>query len=89
MTSPKPLETIHDLFATTRRPTAIESDTGEGFQGDVYEELAKLEYIYVDELSAETVDNSYSKPHQPITLVDFLKAWLSWQRWAWWKSLIL
>ena len=73
MPSPKPLETIHDLFATTRRPTAIESDTGEGFQGDVYEELAKLEYIYVDELSAETVDNSYSKPHQPITLVDFFE----------------
>ena len=72
MLKPRPLESIHDLFATTRRPPD-ELDTDEGFQGDVYEELAKLEYIYVDELSAETVDNSYSKPHQPISLVDFFE----------------
>ena len=73
MLNPRPLESIHDLFATTRRPPDSEAGTDEGFQGDVYEELAKLEYIYVDELSAEMVDNSYSKPHQPISLVDFFE----------------
>lgn len=73
MPNSKPLETIHDLFATTRRPTATEPDADGSFQGDVYEELAKLDYIYVDELTAETVDNSDSKPHHPITLVDFFE----------------
>ncbi|WP_296244187.1 MULTISPECIES: hypothetical protein [unclassified Psychrobacter] len=69
----KPLDTIHDLFATTRRPSDDESRTDTGFQGDVYEALSKLDYIYVDELTAENVDNSDTKPHQPISLVDFFE----------------
>ena len=51
MLSPKPLETIHDLFATTRHPSDEQSAIDIGFQGDVYEELDKLDYIYVDELT--------------------------------------
>ena len=73
MHNPRPLETIHDLFATTRRPSDDESEADIDFQGDVYEALAKLEYIYVDELTAENVDNSHIKPHQPISLVDFFE----------------
>ncbi|WP_079693000.1 esterase/lipase family protein [Psychrobacter sp. DAB_AL43B] len=71
MRSPKPLNSIHDLFATTRRPPDADSESD--FQGDVYEELDKLEYIYVDELSAENVDNSDTQPYQPISLVDFFE----------------
>ncbi|OXL24105.1 triacylglycerol lipase, partial [Psychrobacter sp. DAB_AL32B] len=71
MRSPKPLNSIHDLFATTRRPPGADSESD--FQGDVYEELDKLEYIYVDELSAENVDNSDTQPYQPISLVDFFE----------------
>jgi len=64
-----PLKSIHDLFATTRRPP--EEDLDSRFQGDVYEELDKLEYIYVDELTAENVYIDDVKPHHPISLVDF------------------
>ena len=73
MPSSKPLNSIHDLFATTRRPSDVESGTDSDFHGDVYEELDKLEYIYVDELTAENVDNSDTQPYQPITLVDFFE----------------
>lgn len=73
MLSPKPLDTKLDLFAASRRPFDDESGTDTDFQGDVYEALAKLEYIYVDELTAENVANSDTKPHQPISLVDFFE----------------
>lgn len=77
MPNPRPIETIHDLFATTRRPSDGELSAKADFQDDVYEALAELDYIYVDELIAKNVDNSVIKPHQPISLVDFLKAWRS------------
>lgn len=73
MLTPRPLESIHDFFATTRRPPEMVADADEGFQGDVYEELAKLEYIYVDDFAAESVDDGYTKPHKPISLVDFFE----------------
>ncbi|WP_339663665.1 alpha/beta fold hydrolase [uncultured Psychrobacter sp.] len=73
MPNPRPIETIHDLFATTRRPSEEELGVKADFHGDVYEALAKLDYIYVDELVAENVDNSVIKPHQPISLVDFFE----------------
>lgn len=71
MRSPKSLNTIHDLFATTRRPPDADSESD--FQGDVYEELDQLEYIYMDELTAKTVDNRDTQPYQPISLVDFFE----------------
>lgn len=76
MPSPRHLDTIHDVFATTQQPYDIESaETSDEaiFQGDVYEELDKLEYIYVDELTASTVDDPYIRPYQPISLVDFFE----------------
>ena len=74
MLSPKPLNSIHDLFATARRPSdEEESAIDAGFQGDVYEELDKLDYIYVDETTAENVDNSDTQPYKPISLVDFFE----------------
>ena len=73
MLSPKPLNSIHDLFATARRPSDEESAIDAGFQGDVYEELDKLDYIYVDETTAENVDNSDTQPYKPISLVDFFE----------------
>lgn len=73
MLSPKPLNSIHDLFATARLPSDEESAIDAGFQGDVYEELDKLDYIYVDETTAENVDNSDTQPYKPISLVDFFE----------------
>ena len=73
MRSPKPINSIHDLFATTRRPSDEESALDAGFQGDVYEELDKLEYIYVDELTEKSFNHSDVQPHQPISLVDFFE----------------
>ena len=66
-----PLKSIHDLFATTRRPPEVDLDSR--FQGDVYEELDKLEYIYMDELTAENFYIDDVKPHHPISLVDFFE----------------
>ena len=73
MLSPKPLNSIHDLFATARLPSDEESAIDAGFQGDVYEELDKLDYIYVDERTAENVDNIDTQPYKPISLVDFFE----------------
>lgn len=73
MPNPRPIETIHDLFATTRRPSDGELSAKADFQDDVYEALAELDYIYVDELIAKNVDNSVIKLHQPISLVDFFE----------------
>jgi len=73
MLSPKPLETIHDLFATTRRPSDEQSAIDIGFQGDVYEELDKLDYIYVDELTEKSVNHSDVQPYQPLSLVGFFE----------------
>ena len=73
MLSPKPLETIHDLFATTRRPSDEQSAIDIGFQGDVYEELDKLDYIYVDELTEKSVNHTDIQPYQPLSLVGFFK----------------
>jgi pimeloyl-ACP methyl ester carboxylesterase len=72
MRSPKPLETIHDFFATTQLPDE-ESAVDAGFQGDVYEELDKLEYIYIDELTEQSVNHHEVQPHQPISLVNFFE----------------
>ena len=73
MLSPKPLETIHDLFATTRRPSDEQSAIDIGFQGDVYEEMDKLDYIYVDELTEKSVNHSDVQPYQPLSLVGFFE----------------
>lgn len=76
MPKSKPIDTIHDLFATTRRAPEADpsSDVSTHFQGDVYEQLAELEYIYVDELTASNVDNSYEMAtREPISLADFFE----------------
>jgi len=76
MLSPKSFDTIHDLFASTRRdPEAhANSDASKHFQGDVYEQLAQLEYIYVDELTRLNVDDSDAMTNrEPISLVDFFE----------------
>ena len=72
MRSPKPLRSIHDLFATTQRPDE-ESAVDAGFQGDVYEELDKLEYIYIDELTEKSINHREVQPNQPISLVNFFE----------------
>jgi pimeloyl-ACP methyl ester carboxylesterase len=76
MPKSKPIDTIHDLFATTRRPPEIDAgaDYSNRFQGNVYEQLAALEYIYLDELTAEKVDDSYAMSmREPISLADFFE----------------
>lgn len=76
MLSPKSLDTIHDLFASTKREpdTSSDSSTGFGsqFQGEVYEQLAQLEYIYVDKAASLTADDNNAST-EPISLVDFFE----------------
>lgn len=76
MPKSKPSDTIHDLFATTRRPPEIDPsvDFNGRFQGDVYEQLAALDYIYLDEMTAANVDDSYEMAtRDPISLADFFE----------------
>lgn len=76
MLSPKSLNTIHDLFATTRRESDAPDNEGADMpiESDVYEQLAQLEYIYVDEQTATNVDDSYAMlEYEPISLGDFFE----------------
>lgn len=76
MPKSKPIDTIHDLFATTRRPPEIDpsDDFTNRFQGAVYEELAALDYIYLDETATANVDDSYEMAtRDPISLADFFE----------------
>lgn len=74
---PKPFDVIHDLFANTRLESLspAHSDSQTPFQGDVYEQLAQLEYIYVDDLAEFVTDNAddiVTNP-EPISLSDFFE----------------
>ncbi len=68
------LDTIHDLFAKNQPKSSADSDTNTKFQGDVYEELAQLEYIYVDDAIESNINDSTTTTyHEPISLSDFFE----------------
>jgi pimeloyl-ACP methyl ester carboxylesterase len=48
------------------------AEANTAFQGDVYEQLAQLEYIYVDDSAALTADET-DNATKPISLVDFFE----------------
>ncbi|WP_201616899.1 esterase/lipase family protein [Psychrobacter urativorans] len=74
MPNPKPLDTIHDLFASPKRESDASSDSSTHFQGDVYEQLAQLEYIYVDKtVRLMSDDNRDTILGKPISIVDFFE----------------
>ncbi len=75
MPSPKPPDIIHNLFASPHRSvTHPDSDASTRFQGEVYEELALLDYIYVDELTELMADGSDNDIlRKPISLADFFE----------------
>ncbi|TXD97082.1 hypothetical protein ES754_08720 [Psychrobacter frigidicola] len=72
MPNQKPIDTIHDLFAHTQDEPDAKSS--KDFQDNVYEQLAELDYIYVDKQAALSVDDSdaWSKAASdvPISLAD-------------------
>ncbi len=67
MLSPKSLDTIHDLFASKQLESNESSDPN--FHDNVYEQLAQLEYIYVDELACREDE----APRSPISFVDLFE----------------
>ena len=71
MLSPKSFDTIHDLFASKQREP--NGNTNPDFQGDVYEQLAQLEYIYVDGLVKEEDDVENEATRAPISFVDLFE----------------
>ena len=76
MPKSKPIDVIHDLFANAQHKPALQPiDTDhQRFHGEVYEELALLEYIYVDgidEFLAE--DKEAMTTREPISLADFFE----------------
>ncbi len=74
MSSPKSFDIIHDLFAGKRRDSTTDSDANKMYQGDVYEQLAELDYIYVDELTERMVDGSDDDTlREPLSLADFFE----------------
>lgn len=74
----KPLDdSIHDLFASyhTERDSASSVD-GDDTQADVYEQLAQLEYIYVDELNDDNEDQDdleKASLRVPVSIADFIE----------------
>lgn len=80
MLSPKSFDIIHDLFASNQRESVIhpDSDASKRFQGEVYEQLAELEYIYVDESALSTADDCPTTAiSEQVSLGIFLKGWRS------------
>ncbi|WP_367111334.1 esterase/lipase family protein [uncultured Psychrobacter sp.] len=76
MSSIKTFDTIHDLFAGKRRyaTTHLDNDPSIRYQDDVYEQLAQLEYIYVDELTEQIASGSDDLVWQkPLSLADFFE----------------
>lgn len=77
MPSPKPLDTIHDLFASPKRESEAQpsADSSNHFQGAVYEQLAQLEYIHVDKAASQMVDGNRDTTldNKPISIVDFFE----------------
>ena len=80
----KPIDTIHDLFAHSKNDSDIQPDSnshsdsngesGANFQDYVHEQLAQLDYIYVDELTESNVNVSTElESRAPISLVDFFE----------------
>lgn len=76
MSNQKPIDTIHDLFAHIQdEPDAYATpESSKGFHDNVYEQLADLDYIYVDKQTALSVDDSkIDINREPVTLVDFFE----------------
>lgn len=76
MSSPKSFDTIHDLFAGKRREAKshLDSDSSKHYLADVYEQLAQLEYIYMDEQTERIADGSDDDTlREPISLADFFE----------------
>lgn len=82
MPDSKPLNnahTIHDLFAnySHAHPTANEPvQPSSRFVGDVHEQLAQLDYIYVDNSYQEDVaalSNEFDEARDPVSLADVLE----------------
>ncbi|AMN66628.1 alpha/beta fold hydrolase [Psychrobacter sp. P11G5] len=78
MNNPDSIDSIHDLFAKNQPKFNVnansDSEASAKFQGDVYEELAQLEYIYVDdEIGLNTEDSKTMTSHKPISLSDFFE----------------
>ena len=76
MLSPKSFDIIHDLFASNQRESVIhpDSDASKRFQGEVYEQLAELEYIYVDESVLSTANECPTTAiSEQVSLGDFFE----------------
>lgn len=70
------IDSIHNLFAKNKLEpnTSSGSDVNTRFQGDLYEELAKLEYIYIDDaIELQASDDKILTSHKPISLSDFFE----------------
>lgn len=73
MLSPKSFNTIHDLFASAPHESDSDTSISTYVEDNVYEQLAQLEYIYVDE-STEMMDESdVMTPHMPISIIQFFE----------------
>lgn len=78
MPNPKSIDTNHNLFATTRRApeTDPSADLRAQYHAAVYEQLAELDYIYVDEQAAANIDDIYDlemDTREPISYADFFE----------------
>ena len=74
----KPIDTVHDLFAAVSSAPDATDDTVDStrFQGEVHEQLADLDYIYVDDdaLAATAMDNfETDNDGTPISLIDLFE----------------
>ncbi|MGM8910560.1 alpha/beta fold hydrolase [Psychrobacter sp. 1U1] len=70
------IDSIHNLFAKNKLEPNISSgsDASSRFQGDLYEELAKLEYIYIDDaIELQANDDRTTIAYNPISLSDFFE----------------
>ena len=76
MPNTKPIDTIHDLFAHPHDDSENQpsSESSKGFQDNVYEQLANLDYIYMDKQATLSLDNSDDDINrEPVNLVDFFE----------------
>lgn len=72
------IDSIHDLFSKNKselnNTLNFDSNAKARFQGDVYEELAQLEYIYVDDaIGLNVEDSKTTTSYKPMSLSDFLE----------------
>ena len=70
------IDSIHNLFAKNKLEPNVSSgsDVNTRFQGDLYEELAKLEYIYIDDaIELQANDDKTLTSPKPISLSDFFE----------------